>query len=360
MSNSENQSSNVIVKNDTDNETYQEPSLPVCGKQQYTFLPTQFPHMLEAAEKQEAKFWVVHELDFTVDKKHWSGVGTNKSLTKNEKYFIEVVLAFFAGSDGIVLENLLSRFSEEINIPEVNYFYTFQAHMENIHSRAYSLMIDALIEDKARKHEIFNAIDTIPCVGKKAKWALKWINGKRDGNLDASGSSIMTRLLAFACVEGIFFSGSFCALFWLKKRGLMPGLTHANELISRDEGMHTDFAVDVYKLLHDEFGFRRRTEAEVHELFKDAVVIEKEFILDALSCELVGMNKELMSQYIEYVADRLLTQFSYAKIYNTPNPFQWMVAMSIDGKTNFFEKRVSEYALAGKEEDDAFDFDDDF
>lgn len=342
------------MSNNLSKENYQDPPLPVCGRQQYTFLPTQFPHILDLAQKQEDKFWKVHELDFTTDQKQWS------ELTDNERYFLEVVLAFFAGSDGIVLENLLSRFSEEINIPEVNYFYTFQAHMENIHSRAYSLMIDALIKNESRKNEIFNAIDTIPCVGKKAKWALKWINGQRDGDIESSGSSIMTRLLAFACVEGIFFSGSFCALFWLKKRGLLPGLTHANELISRDEGMHTDFAVAVYKLLHEHFGFRRRNTDEVYELFKDAVTIEKEFIMDALSCELIGMNKDLMSKYIEFVADRLLTQFGYEKMYNTQNPFQWMVAMSIDGKTNFFEKRVGEYALAPEEEDGAFDFDGDF
>ena len=329
-------------------DTYEDPPLPISGRKQYTFFPTQFPHIMDLAQKQEDKFWKVHELDFTEDQKQWP------KLTDNERYFLEVVLGFFAGSDGIVGENLVVRFTQEINLPEVTYFYSNQGYMENVHSRAYSLMIDALIKDEKRKHEIFNAIDSIPCVTKKANWALKWIGGENCEN------SIMTRLLAFACVEGIFFSGSFCALFWLKKRGLMPGLTHGNELISRDEGMHTDFAVAVYKLLHDSFGFRRRSQKEVHDLFKEAVLIEKEFVTDALSCELIGMNKDLMGKYIEFISDRLLTQFGYDKMFNTSNPFQWMIAMSMDGKTNFFEKRVGEYALAPKEENDAFDFDGDF
>lgn len=327
-------------------EQHTQPSLPITCPNRYTFFPIQFPHIYEFGQQQEECFWRKDELDFTVDIKQWP------TLTENEQHFIKHVLAFFAGSDGIVLENLVSRFSNEIQISEVNYFYTFQTHMENIHSLSYSLMIDTLVKNEKEKASLFNAIEEIPCVGKKADWAIKWIRDK--------DSCIMTRLMAFAAVEGIFFSGSFCALFWLKKRGLMPGLTHANELISRDEGMHTDFAVMVYKLLSTEYGFHRLDYETVKTLMMDAVNIEKEFIIDSLPCALIGMNKEKMGEYIEFVTDRLVCQFGYEKIFNTPNPFQWMVAMSIDGKTNFFEKRVSEYVMApGKEEDD-FEFGEDF
>jgi len=331
--------------NNNQNERTQ-PSLPITSPNRYTFFPIQFSEIYEFGQKQEECFWRAHELDFTEDTKQWT------TLTKNEQHFIKHVLAFFAGSDGIVLENLVSRFSNEIQISEINYFYTFQTHMENVHSLSYSLMIDTLVQDRVEKAKLFNAIEEIPCVGKKADWAIQWIQDR--------DSCIMTRLMAFAVVEGIFFSGSFCALFWLKKRGLMPGLTHANELISRDEGMHTDFAVMVYKLLNTEYGFHRLESDVVKKLMMEAVKIEKEFIIDSLPCELIGMNKEKMSEYIEFVTDRLILQFGYEKIFNTSNPFQWMVAMSVDGKTNFFEKRVSEYVLAPGNEEDDFEFGDDF
>ena len=327
-------------------QTQTQPSLPITMPNRYTFFPIHFQEIYDFAMKQEEKFWRSTELDFADDLKHW------QDLTEDEKHFIKHVLAFFAGSDGIVLENLVSRFGKEIQIPEVNYFYTNQSHMENIHSLSYSLMIDTLVKDEKEKAHLFNAIEEIPCVTKKAEWAIKWIQDEQ--------SCIMTRLLAFAAVEGIFFSGSFCALFWLKKRGIMPGLTHANELISIDEGMHTDFAIMLYKLLNKHFGFHRLKYEKVKQIITEAVEIEKEFIIDSLPCALIGMNKEKMSDYIEYVTDRLVCQFGYEKIYNTSNPFQWMVAMSIDGVTNFFEKRVSEYTIAPGGDENDYDTDEDF
>ena len=274
-------------------------------------------------------FWTAQEIDLSKDRKDWN------NLTNNEKYFIKNILAFFAGSDGIVLENLGSRFMSEIQIPEAKCFYGFQIAMENIHSETYSLLIDTYIQDDQEKDRLFNAIETIPCVKRKAEWALKWINDK--------DSSFATRLIAFAIVEGVFFSGSFCSIFWLKKRGLMPGLTFSNELISRDEGLHTDFAV----LLYTKYIKNKLSEEKVHEIVSEAVSIEKEFITESLPCNLIGMNSELMKQYIEFVADRLLSQLSHNKLYNTKNPFDFMEMISLRGKTNFFEKRVSEYSMAG-------------
>ena len=263
-----------------------------------------------------------------------------------------MILAFFAASDGIVLENLGSRFLSEVQLPEARAAYGFQLMMENIHSETYSLLIDTYVKEEKEKTKLFQALDNYPCIKKKADWAIKWIEDKR--------SNFATRLIAFACVEGIFFSGSFCAIFWLKKRGLMPGLTFSNELISRDEALHTEFAI----LLYSELNKKNRKD-KVYEIVKEAVTIEKEFIIECLPCKLIGMNSGLMSQYIEFVADRLLVQLGYEKIYNVSNPFDFMDMINLQGKTNFFEKRVSEYQKAGvlnndKKEESNFDLDDDF
>ena len=265
-------------------------------------------------------FWRAEEIDFSKDLNDWN------SLKETERHFIKMVLAFFAASDGIVLENLGQRFLSEVQLPEARATYGFQLMMENVHSETYSLLIDTYIKDRDEQTKLFRAIDNFPCIKKKADWAIKWIQDNR--------SSFATRLVAFACVEGIFFSGSFCSIYWLKKRGLMPGLTFSNELISRDEGMHTDFAVLLFNKLA-----RKPKKAKVFELIKDAVEIEKEFIIDALPCKLIGMNSKLMSQYIEFVADRLSQQLGYGKIFNSSNPFDFMEMISLQGKTNFFEKR---------------------
>ena len=287
-------------------------------------------------------FWRAEEIDFSKDMKHWL------SLSENEQYFIKMILAFFAASDGIVLENLGMRFLSEVQLPEARAAYGFQLMMENIHSETYSLLIDTYIKDETEKTKLFQALDNFPCIKKKGDWALKWIQDNR--------SSFATRLVAFACVEGIFFSGSFCAIYWLKKRGLMPGLTFSNELIARDEGMHTDFAVLLFNKL-----VKKPKSGKIKELIKDAVEIEKEFILEALPCKLIGMNSKLMSQYIEFVADRLVMQLGYKKIFNTSNPFDFMEMISMEGKTNFFEKRVGDYSLSsGQKNDEAFTFDADF
>src|SRR5210317_379073 len=272
-------------------------------------------------------FWRAEEIDFSKDLVDWN------KLKETEKHFIKMVLAFFAASDGIVLENLGQRFLSEVQLPEARATYGFQLMMENIHSETYSLLIDTYIKDKKEQTKLFRAIDNFPCIKKKADWAIKWIQDNR--------SSFATRLVAFACVEGIFFSGSFCSIYWLKKRGLMPGLTFSNELISRDEGMHTDFAVLLFNKLE-----RKPKKAKVFELIKEAVEIEKEFILEALPCKLIGMNSKLMSQYIEFVADRLSIQLGYGKIFNSSNPFDFMEMISLEGKTNFFEKRVGDYSLS--------------
>lgn len=287
-------------------------------------------------------FWRAEEIDFSKDLKDWN------SLKEKEQHFIKMVLAFFAASDGIVLENLGQRFLSEVQLPEARATYGFQLMMENIHSETYSLLIDTYIKDKEEQTKLFRAIDNFPCIKKKADWAIKWIQDNR--------SSFATRLVAFACVEGIFFSGSFCSIYWLKKRGLMPGLTFSNELISRDEGMHTDFAVLLFNKLA-----RKPKKGKVFELIKEAVDIEKEFILEALPCKLIGMNSKLMSQYIEFVADRLSMQLGYGKIFNSSNPFDFMEMISLEGKTNFFEKRVGDYSLSSCEnKSEAFNFDADF
>ena len=291
-------------------------------------------------KKQMDCFWRTEEIDMSKDLSHW------ETLSEKEKHFVEHILAFFAASDGIVLENLGQRFLTEVQLPEARAAYGFQLMMENIHSETYSLLIDTLIKKDEEKTKLFKAIDNFPCIKKKADWALKWIGDNR--------SSFATRLVAFACVEGIFFSGAFCSIYWLKKRGLMPGLTFSNELISRDEGMHTDFAVMLFSKL-----MKKTKKSKVCEIIKEAVQIEKEFICEALPCKLIGMNATLMSQYIEFVADRLVMQLGFEKIYKTSNPFDFMEMISLEGKTNFFEKRVGDYSLSsGQKSDEVFNMDD--
>ena len=303
----------------------------------FVLFPICYNDIWNKYKDQMSVFWTAEEIDLSKDRTDWN------NLNDNERYFIKNILAFFAGSDGIVLENLGSRFMSEIQIPEAKCFYGFQIAMENIHSETYSLLIDTYIQDNDEKDRLLNAIETIPCVKRKAEWALKWINDEE--------SSFATRLIAFAIVEGVFFSGSFCSIFWLKKRGLMPGLTFSNELISRDEGMHTDFAVLLYTKLN-----KKCQKKKVQTIIKEAVEIEKEFICDALPCKLIGMNSKLMSQYIEFVADRLSVQLGYSKIFNSSNPFDFMEMISLEGKTNFFEKRVGDYSLSnGKKQEATFD-----
>ena len=305
----------------------------------FVMFPVQYNDVWQMYKKQVDCFWRAEEVDLSKDMKHW------ESLTDNERHFISMILAFFAASDGIVLENLGMRFMSEVQVSEARAFYGFQIAMENIHSEMYSLLIETYIKDNEQKDKLFHALENFPCIKKKADWAMKWINDKR--------SSFATRLLAFACVEGIFFSGAFCSIYWLKKRGLMPGLTFSNELISRDEALHTEFAVLLYNKLE-----KKVRKDKINEIIKEAVEIEKEFITEALPCRLIGMNSNLMSQYIEFVADRLALQLGGDKIYNTSNPFDFMEMISIEGKTNFFEKRVGEYALATKERDETvFDLD---
>lgn len=279
-------------------------------------------------KRAEASFWTAEEIDLSPDLIDWE----NK-LTDDERFFIQHVLAFFAASDGIVNENLAEHFLSEVQYTEAKFFYGFQVAMENVHSETYSLLIDTYIKSTSEKARLFNAIDTLDCVKKKADWALRWIDK----------GTFAQRLVAFAAVEGIFFSGSFCSIFWLKKRGLMPGLSFSNELISRDEGLHCDFAC----LLYNHHLNNKLSKEEVQEIIMDAVQIEKEFVTDAIPVRLIGMNSELMGQYIEFVADRLLMELGNTKVYNTPNPFDFMDMISIQGKTNFFEKRVGEYQKAG-------------
>ena len=305
----------------------------------YVMFPIQDHDIWSMYKRQVDCFWRAEEIDFSKDMASW------KTLTKDEKYFIKMIIAFFAGADGIVLENLGTRFMSEVQISEARAFYGFQIAMENIHSEVYSLLIDTYVKDRLEKDKLFKAMDNFPCIKKKADWAIKWINDKR--------STFATRLIAFACVEGIFFSGAFCSIFWLKKRGKMPGLTFSNELIARDEALHTEFAVLLYKKL-----LKKVPKKRVVEIVKDAVEIEREFICEALPCKLISMNSKLMSQYIEFVADRLMVQLGYDKIYDVTCPFDFMEQISIEGKTNFFEKRVGEYALANKEKDETtFDLD---
>jgi ribonucleoside-diphosphate reductase beta chain len=294
-------------------------------------------------KKQEACIWTAEEIDLAQDLNDW-----RNRLNDEERYFIKNVLAFFAASDGIVNENLAENFVSEVQYTEAKFFYGFQIMMENIHSETYSLLIDTYIQDSAEKDILFRAIDTIPAVQKKAEWALKWI----------SSPHFQERLIAFAAVEGIFFSGSFCSIFWLKKRGLMPGLSFSNELISRDEGMHCDFAV----MLHNNHLANKVSEERIKEIITSALEIEKEFITESLPVRLIGMNADLMKQYLEFVADRLLVDLGCSKVYNSENPFDFMANISLQGKTNFFEKRVGEYQKSGvmNKSEDAFTFNEDF
>lgn len=312
-------------------------------EKRYVIFPIKYSNIWEMYKKAEANFWTTEELDLSKDLKDFY------NLSDDEKYFIENVLAFFAASDGIVNENLVERFTQEVQPLEAKFFYGFQVMMENIHSETYSLLIDTYVKDIKKKKSLLNAIDTIPSIKKKADWCMKWINDKN--------STFGTRVIAFAAVEGIFFSGSFCSIFWLKKRGLMPGLCHSNELISRDEGMHTEFAVLMYSMLNN-----KPSKDIVIEIIKEAVTLEKEFITESLPCDLIGMNKELMKQYIEFVSDRLLLMLGINKIYNSTNPFPWMELISIQGKTNFFEKRVGEYANVANTapEENVFELNEDF
>lgn len=307
----------------------------------FVMFPIKCDDIWKMYKKQVDCFWRAEEIDLSKDLTHW------ETLNADEKYFVSMILAFFAASDGIVLENLASRFMNDVQLAEARAFYGFQIAMENIHSETYSLLIETYIKDKEEKHKFFNAISNYPCIKKKSDWAQKWIHDNR--------SSFATRLVAFACVEGIFFSGAFCSIYWLKKRGLMPGLTFSNELISRDEALHCEFAVLLYSKLQ-----KKIDKARIHEIIKEAVEIETEFICEALPCKLIGMNSELMTQYIKFVADRLSLQLGYKKIYNVSNPFDFMELISLEGKTNFFERKVSEYSLANKQMTDAFEISEDF
>ncbi len=293
----------------------------------FVLFPIKYPKVWEMYKKAEASFWTAEEIDLAPDGKDWD------TLTADDQHFIKHVLAFFAASDGIVNENLIERFASEVQSAEARCFYGFQIMIENIHSETYSLLIDTLVKDPKEKDDLFNAIETIPCIRKKAEWALRWIKG---------GERFAERLVAFAVVEGIFFSGAFCAIFWLKKRGLMQGLTFSNELISRDEGMHCDFACLIYGMLQEKL-----TDERLHEIVGEAIEHEKEFICEALSCDLIGMNKRMMAQYVEFCGDRLLVALGAPKLYNSTNPFDWMELISLQGKTNFFERRVAEYQKAG-------------
>tara|TARA_B000000441_G_C21734779_1_gene349073 strand:+ start:537 stop:1514 length:978 start_codon:yes stop_codon:yes gene_type:complete len=313
--------------------------LLVEDENRFVMFPIQDQSIWEMYKKQVDCFWRAEEIDLSKDHASW------ETLNDDEKFFIKMVIAFFAASDGIVLENLGVRFMTEVQLAEARAFYGFQIAMENIHSEVYSLLIDSYVKEEKEKEVLFHAIENFPCIKKKADWAIKWINDKR--------SSFATRLVAFACVEGIFFSGAFCSIYWLKKRGKMPGLTFSNELISRDEALHTEFAVLLYSKL-----VKKLPKKKIVEMIEEAVEIEKEFICDALPCRLISMNSKLMSQYIEFVADRLIVQLGYEKIYNATCPFDFMEQISVEGKTNFFEKRVGEYALANKDKDETtFDID---
>jgi ribonucleoside-diphosphate reductase beta chain len=293
----------------------------------FVLFPIEYQAIWDMYKTHVQAFWVAEEIDMSQDLVHW------KKLSANEQHFIKHVLAFFAASDGIVNENLVVNFMQDVTIPEARCFYGFQVAMENIHAETYSLLIDTYISDPTEKSSLFNAIDTLPCVQKKAKWALQWIE---------EAPSFAHRLVAFAAVEGIFFSGSFCSIFWLKSRGLMPGLAQSNELISRDEGLHTDFACLLYSML-----VNKLSQQEIEDIICNAVEVEKEFVVDALPVSLIGMNSKLMTQYIEFVADHLLNSLGYDKVYKVENPFSFMDMISLQGKTNFFERRVSEYTRAG-------------
>lgn len=314
------------------------------NKDRFVLFPIKHPDIWDYYKKSEASFWTAEEIDLSQDQTDWEN-----RLNSDEKHFIKHVLAFFAASDGIVNENLAINFLNEVQYPEARCFYGFQIMMENIHSETYSLLIDTYIKDPVEKDYLFHAVEHLPCVAKKADWALRWI----------SNGSFMERLIAFAAVEGIFFSGSFCSIFWLKKRGLMPGLTFSNELISRDEGLHRDFAC----LLYTRHLQHKMDPTNLIKIITDAVEIEKEFVSDAIPVRLIGMNADLMCQYIEFVADHLLTTLGLPKHYHATNPFDFMELISMEGKTNFFEKRVAEYKKAGvgtSREKQSFSTDEDF
>jgi ribonucleoside-diphosphate reductase beta chain len=301
--------------------------LLIENKERFVIFPIQHHDIWAMYKKHMTVFWTPEEIDLSKDMAHW------EKLNDGERHFIKHILGFFAGSDGIVMENLASRFTREVQWPEAKFFYGCQNLLEAVHSETYSLLIDTYISEPKEKSDILHAIETIPCVQKKADWALQWI--------DSAEADFGTRLVAFAAVEGIFFSGAFCAIFWLKQRGIMPGLTLSNEFIARDEGLHTEFACLLYSKI-----VNRLSKQKVHKLIREAVKIEKQFITKALPCELIGMNAKLMSQYIEFVADRLVLQLGYPKIYNAANPFDFMERISLENKDNFFEKRVSTYAKA--------------
>ncbi|MCP4440319.1 MAG: ribonucleoside-diphosphate reductase [Aureispira sp.] len=310
----------------------------------FVLFPIQHNAVWEMRKKALASFWTTDEIDLEADLQDW-----NHKLNDNERHFIKHVLAFFAASDGIVNENLVLNFYSDVQIAEARSFYATQIQIEDIHAEMYSLLIDTYIKDTKEKNDLFNAMETLPCVQKKAKWALRWID---------NAPSFAHRLIAFAAVEGIFFSGSFCAIFWLKKRGLMPGLTFSNELISRDEGMHCDFACLLHSMLENKLDPK-----DIEAIITEAVEFEKEFVTDALPVSLIGMNGGLMTEYIEFVADRLLVSLGNEKVYNTSNPFPWMDLISLQGKTNFFEKRVGDYQKAGvmaNREKQVFSLDEDF
>ena len=321
--------------------TFKEPLL-TPNDNRYVMFPIVDEDIWKMYKKSVDSFWVPQECDLSRDLNDW------EKLSKDEKHFISMVLAFFAASDGIVLENLAVRFMNDVQLSEARAFYGFQIAIENIHSEMYSLLIDTYIKDKEQRNKLFNALDNFPCIQKKADWARKWIGDNR--------SSFAARLVAFAVVEGIFFSSSFASIYWIKKRGLMPGLTFSNELISRDEALHTEFAILLYSKLEKKLSKKR-----IHEIIAEAVEIEKEFNLEAIPCRMIGMNNKLMSQYIEFVADRLCLQLGYDKIYNSTNPFDFMELISVETKVNFFERTNSEYALANKTVDkNVFDFSADF
>lgn len=304
--------------------------MEIKDSSRFVLFPLKYPAIWSMYKKAEASFWTVEEVDLAADLKQWE----SDKLSDGDRTFISNVLAFFAASDGIVGENLALRFMGDVTIPEARCFYGFQIAMENVHSEMYSMLIDTLVRDAAEKDRLFRAIDTVPCVKRKAEWAIKYMEGAQP---------FAERLVAFAAVEGIFFSSSFCAIFWLKKRNLMPGLCFSNELISRDEGLHCDFAC----LLHRCEVQQRATPQRIHAIVRDAVAVENEFVRDSLSVGLIGMNADLMCQYVEFCADRLLVELECEKLYHTLNPFPWMELISLQGKSNFFEKRVGEYARAG-------------
>jgi ribonucleoside-diphosphate reductase beta chain len=325
--------------------TQEEPILKE-NKDRFVVFPIQHHDLWEWYKKQEASFWTAEEIDLHQDPVHW-----REKLNDDERYFIKHILAFFAASDGIVNENLAENFVNEVQYTEAKFFYGFQIMMENIHSETYSLLIDTYVDEEKEKDKLFKAIENFPAIKKKADWALKWIESP----------SFAERLIAFAAVEGIFFSGAFCSIFWLKKRGLMPGLTFSNELISRDEGLHCDYAVH----LHNNHIVNQVSQKRIKEIIVDALNIEREFITESLPVNLIGMNSKLMTQYLEFVTDRLLVELGCEKEYGATNPFDFMDMINLQGKTNFFEKRVGEYQKAGvmneeKEKDKSISFDEDF